>query len=84
MFCDNCSKFALLPRHHMCINCGRFCSYKEEKWCNYCATIKNICSVCGKPIKTNDNIAQDLKEQIDKIHGGFHGGGGCKTCGGRR
>ena len=83
MFCDSCSKLAFFPKHHSCVNCARFTSYREEKWCNYCATLKNICGICGKTIKPNDKVSQELTEQIKKTNPSFYGSG-CRSCGGGR
>lgn len=83
MLCKNCEKLALFPQHHGCCNCPRFCNYREEKWCNYCSNIKNICSVCGRPIKRDESVSKELEEQIKKVHPNFHGSG-CRHCGGSR
>ena len=82
MFCDNCLKLALFPKIHGCVNCPRFSSWKEAKYCDTCSATKNICAVCGKPIKSNDLIPQQINEQIERIHPFY--GGGCRTCGGRK
>lgn len=75
-----------LPKPHGCINCARFCTLSIERWCSYCATVKNICAACGKSIATNNNIETDMKKQIESIHGQSFHTGGCRSCGtgGRR
>ena len=85
MLCVTCSKLALLPLNHKCVNCPRLCGYKEERWCKYCSAIKLICSVCGRKIIAETNIvkAEPKKTQIQKNHPFFGPeSGGCRKCGG--
>ena len=79
--CDNCAKFALFPQTKLCINCPRIVHYKEQTICDFCSTVKNVCSVCAKPIKEKQSIREELSEQINKIHPFINVG--CRHCGGR-
>jgi hypothetical protein len=69
-YCKKCEKLAFLNQPHKCINCPRYCNNKEDRWCSFCSTTKNICQVCGKDMGT--------KPSEEKIHPFY--GGGCKTC----
>jgi len=81
MYCNKCLSLTLFPQNHKCVNCPRLCLYKQDKWCNYCSTVKKICSVCGRPIQKNNMTREEkVKTQIQKTHP-FFGNGGCKSCG---
>lgn len=78
MYCSSCEKFALFPQTHGCVNCPKFCNYKEQKWCDSCSIIKNICSICGKTLLKE----QELKTQVENVHPFYNSG--CQSCGGKR
>ena len=81
MLCSNCSKLAFFPQSHQCVNCPRFCDYKEYKWCNYCSTVKQICSICGKPIAIKVAPVINTSKDKDQPKHPFYNTG-CKGCGG--
>jgi hypothetical protein len=88
MICEKCQKLALYPRPHQCVNCARFCDFKEMRFCNYCSITKSICQVCARPIVIERIISDKPKEQpktaAERIHPFFgeQRKGGCRSCGG--
>jgi len=88
MLCPSCSKLAVSTNPHQCVNCPRFCDYKQQKWCNYCSNIKGICSICAKPVEQKTTVdAGDVKfvkkNEVERIHPFFgNKKGGCRSCGG--
>jgi len=83
MICKTCEKLAMYPDTHRCVNCPRFCNYKEHKWCDYCSSVKQICAVCGRQLPIKASTINDLSGQVELTHPFFPSNGGCKSCGGR-
>lgn len=80
MLCNNCLKLPLVNQTHRCMNCPRLCATKQEKLCNYCSALKQICGICKRPITNNLSREEKVKTQIQKVHP-FFGTGGCNSCG---
>ncbi len=78
MICKTCQKLALFHETHRCANCPRFCDSREQKLCDYCSTLKEICSVCGKKIQ--NVTVNDVASQVEQTHP-FFPTTGCKSCG---
>ena len=86
MLCSSCSKLALSNSPHQCINCPRFCDYKQQKWCSFCSSIKGICQICAKPVEQTTTVDPGevklvKKTAAERIHPFFGNKSGCRSCG---